>query len=435
MKRKRKQLNTYSKILCILLLILIIIVLKFFFNKDNTKNNDNNINDYTSIYNEFITDQSESDKDIINEIFADGLNINDYKKILIKGSDYISENGNYKTIEYDFDRKLHYSEIEEMIYNFNNSDIVNVEIIGKSVDNRNIYGIEVGNGNDAIYMDANIHAAETANTLILTRFLTEIIDKYENDDSSVKNVLNNIKIAVILTINPDGYEVYNFGVESLNNKQLWWYKNKDNVDFENIKSNANGVDLNRNFPTQNAGLYYNGKNLLDSVSLEKTTKGLTYFGGYSLGSEPETKASMYFMLKHHKNTIAYINFHSQGRVIYAGKPNLSDDFNNATVDFANRVSYFNNYHVHGLSSEEVGEGNDGSATDFMAELANGLVFSSKTGRLSSKKYIEDNYEFKYEYPVITLETIKTYTTDPSYYKDEYYNHGLRDMLFDIINNF
>ena len=434
MKRKRRQLNTYGKILMILLLVIIIIILKCVFNIDKDENIDNNLEiDYSTIYKEYITDNSEIDDNVINEVFAAGLDVNEYKNILIKEANYISKTGNYKSIEYDFDRKLHYSEIEEMIYNFNNSDIVNVEIIGKSVDNRNIYGIEVGNGNDVLYMDANIHAAETANTLILIRFLTEIIDKYQNGDSSVKKILNNIKIAVILTMNPDGYEVYNFGVETLNNKELWWYENKNNVDFENIKSNANGVDLNRNFPTQNAGLYYNGKNLLDSVSLEKTTKRLTYFGGYSLGSEPETKASMYFMLKHHKNTIAYINFHSQGRVIYAGKPNLSDKFNNATVNFANKVSYFNNYYVHGLSSEEVGEGNDGSATDFMAELANGLVFSSKTGRLSSKKYVDNNYEFKYDYPVITLETIKTYTTDPSYYKDEYYNHGLRDMLFDIIN--
>lgn len=73
-------------------------------------------------------------------------------------------------------------------------------------------------------------------------------------------MLKSVKLAIIPCMNPDGYEVYNFGVDSLNNKSLWMYQNKDNIDFENIKSNANGVDLNRNYPVQNAGLYFKGKN-------------------------------------------------------------------------------------------------------------------------------------------------------------------------------
>ena len=54
----------------------------------------------------------------------------------------------------------------------NNSSIANVEIIGKSVDGRNIYGIEIGKGTNVLYIDANVHAAEVANTLILIKFLS-----------------------------------------------------------------------------------------------------------------------------------------------------------------------------------------------------------------------------------------------------------------------
>ena len=73
--------------------------------------------------------------------------------------------------------------------------------------------------------------------------------------------------------------------------------------------------------------------------LKKSYSNTAYFGGEELGSEPETKASMYFMLKHYKNVYAYINLHSQGRVIYAGKPNLSNEFNKITSKLGYSLQY------------------------------------------------------------------------------------------------
>ncbi len=380
-----------------------------------------------------IVSTSESDSDVIDTIFMEGLSEKEYKSILDYKPTLIESNNKYSFVNYDFERMMHYSELSDLYKSLNNSDIVNLYVIGKSVDGRDIYGIEIGKGKDVLFIDANIHAAEVATTLILTRFLTEIVNDYENDTSNIKSLLNGVKIASIPCINPDGYEIYNYGIESLNNKNLWVYQNSSLLNLDNIKSNANGVDLNRNFPTQNEGLYYKGYNLISNTSIEKTTKSGKYFNGYSSASEPETKASMYFMLKHYKNTYAYINLHSQGRVIYAGKPNLSSSFNDLTVSFANKVSKINGYKVHGLSSEEVGEGNDGSATDFMAELANGFKFSTKTGRLSSSKYKDNNPSFVYKYPVITMETMKTWTKDPSYFKTEYYDFGLRTLFYKLLS--
>jgi hypothetical protein len=138
------------------------------------------------------------------------------------------------------------------------------------------------------------------------------------------------------------------------------------------------------------------------------------------------------MFKHYKNAYAYINLHSQGRVLYAGKPNLSSEFNNSTLSFANKVAKVTGYMAFGLSSEEVGEGNDGSATDFMAELANGLKFSSETLRMSMDKYKSSSVEMEYNVPLITLETLRTYTDDPSVFKNEYYNYGLEKLFYKLI---
>lgn len=385
-------------------------------------------------YGDYITDKYEQDSNEVKEYFAKGMDASFYKDILDRESNYVSSNCKYSNISYNFNSKLHYSDIEDYLNLMNCSDIVKLEVIGKSVDNRNIYGIEIGNGEKTLFIDANIHAAEVGNTPVLIQFLSDILNKYENNDNSIKALLNNLKIVVIPTINPDGYEVYNFGINSLNNKDLWIYQNRNNINFENLKSNANGVDINRNFPTQNAGLYYKSKKLISSVSFDKTYKGLTYFGGYSLGSEPETRAAMYFMLKHYKNTYAYINLHSQGRVIYAGKPNLSSEFNKLCNNFAKKISKINGYIVHGLSSEEVGEGNDGSATDFMAELANGFKFSTKTGRLTSGDYMNTESSLVYKYPVVTIETLNTYTTNVSTFKNEYNNYKLKDVLYMFISN-
>ena len=431
--RKRRRLKKKFKLLLFFIcfiIVFIVVVKNLFDNNNNSNNNDNNV-DVKKNYN--IVDSIEEDHDsAIDTIFADGMNIDSYKSILDQKSNYIKKNGKYSYIDYDFDNKLHYSEIEDIIKNMNNSNIVKVENIGKSADKRNIYGLEIGTGNKVLYLDANVHAAEIANTLILTKFLSELVNDYESGDEETISLLKSVKLAVIICMNPDGYEVYNFGVDSLNNKNLWIYQNKDNIDFENIKSNANGVDLNRNYPVQNAGLYFKGKKLLYNVSLTKSTSKTAYFGGEELGSEPETKAAMYFMLKHYKNVYAYVNLHSQGRVIYAGKPNLSNEFNKITSKFAKDIAKINKYTVYGLSSEEVGEGNDGSVTDFMAELANGFIMSSKTGRLSTDKHINNSCSLKYSYPVITIETIRTYTRNPEYFKDEYYNYGMRDVLYSLL---
>lgn len=427
-KRKKRRLKTKFKIILIFFFIIFI-----FFIINKTANIKENYDIEKNSLNYSITNDYENDGEIVENYFADGMKLNDFNNVLDYDAELLKSDNDYKTISFDFNYKINYKDVEKYLNRFNSSKIVNLYKIGTSVDNRNIYGIEIGNGNKVVFVDANIHAAETANTSILLKFITELLNSYESGDSAVINALNQYTIAVMPCINPDGFEIYTSGIDSINNKNLWIYKNKDKINFENIKSNANGVDINRNFPTQNAGLYYTNKSLLYNVSLEKNTGSTSYFGGYSLGSEPETKAAMYFMLKHYKNIIYYINLHSQGRVIYSGKPNLSDEFNNLSRKFASDISSINKYTVYGIESEEVGEGNDGSATDFMAEIAHSMPFSSKTLRLSANSYQNQNVKLEYKYPVVTLETIKTYTSDPKIFEDEYYNHGMRKVLFSLID--
>lgn len=425
---KRRKLKKNVKRAMLLLFLLIVVLSYLNFRKHSR---DLSEQDVTSLLYS-IVDNAESDSNVVNKMFAKGMSSDSFNHVLKYQADKVASKQEYKKINYNFNKKLCYKDVEYYLNKINNSDIADLYVIGSSVDNRNIYGLEIGNGSKVIFLDANIHAAETANTHILIQFMSEVVNMYESGNTNVKNALNEFKLVVMPCINPDGYEIFTNGIESISNKELWVYKNKNKINFKNLKSNANGVDINRNFPTQNAGLYYKSKGLLYNVSLEKNTGSKSYFGGYSLGSEPETKAAMYFMLKHYRSVVSYINLHSQGRVIYSGKPNLSNEFNKLSRKFASKISNINKYIVYGIESEEVGEGNDGSATDFMSEIAHEMPFSSKTGRLSSNKYIDPKVDYIVKYPVITLETIKTYTRNTEIFKDEYYNYGLRKVLFSLI---
>ena len=409
-KRRKLKKNVKRAMLLLFLLIVVLFYLNF---KKHSR--DLSEQDVTSLLYS-IVDNAESDSNVVNKMFAKGMSSDSFNQVLKYQADKITSKEEYEKINYNFNKKLCYKDVEYYLNKINNSDIVDLYVIGHSIDNRNIYGLEIGNGSKVIFLDANIHAAETANTHILIQFMSEVVNMYESGNSDVKNALNEFKLVVMPCINPDGYEIFTNGIESISNKELWVYKNKNKINFKNLKSNANGVDINRNFPTQNAGLYYKSKELLYNVSLEKNTGNQAYFGGYNLGSEPETKAAMYFMLKHYRSVVTYINLHSQGRVIYSGKPNLSNEFNNLSRKFASKISNINKYIVYGIESEEVGEGNDGSATDFMSEIAHEMPFSSKTGRLSSNKYIDPKVDYIVKYPVITLETIKTYTKNTEIFK-------------------
>ena len=263
---KRKLNKKGKSLIKVIIFFIVVIFIVSFLNKnkiDNTNTQTKDSNKHSTFID--VVNTKESNDEVIEKIFANGMSEEDFTTILNQKYNYITSTGTYKQIKYDFNYQLHYSKIEEIINELTKSEIVNTEIIGESADNRNIYSVEIGKGNKTLLIDANIHAAETANTPLLVKFMIDVVNNYEKGDKNLKTKLNDYKIVILPCINPDGYEVYNFGIESINNRNLWIYKNKEKIDFENFKHNANGVDINRNMPTQNAGLYYKGKSLIKYV--------------------------------------------------------------------------------------------------------------------------------------------------------------------------
>lgn len=383
---------------------------------------------------DIIVNSQESDNAIVKE-FAKGMKSNDYLKTINKKTEVIKQgNKKYQNVKYNFEKLLKYSDIEQIITDLNKSKIVTAEIIGNSVDNRNIYSIAIGKGSKHILFNGNIHAAEVANTMYIIKYIADFVNKYEAKDENIVKLLNDIKIIVVPSSNPDGYEACLFGVNSINNKKLYIFDNKEKIIFKTYKGNANGVDLNRNFPSQHGGLYYKDNELSEVVSSKPSIGYFDYYPGESLGSEPETKALMYWFNKYLENAYAFIDLHSAGRVIYSGKPNLSKSLNNDSNKLATMVNRINEYEAYGSEFEDVGYGNDGTATDYATEIASEFKFSEKTGRLTANQYQNPKVE-NASFGAITLESLEEYTFELSIIKMEYYDKNLAEAYTSLIESY
>ena len=103
-----------------------------------------------------------------------------------------------------------------------NNDISQKWVIGQSVEGRDISAIVIGNGTRYAIIDGSIHGNEKTGTFACLR-IAELLIEYYRSDSFWKSRLTEYTVIIIPVLNPDGY-------------------------VHNTRENANGMDLNRQFP-------------------------------------------------------------------------------------------------------------------------------------------------------------------------------------------
>lgn len=433
---KKKKINI-KRIIELILILGILIVLVFVAKETLLKDNNNKkIENKTEKpeekeepkpdvdYTEYITETSESNPEKVKEFISEGMTLEEFKNALSRIAVYVEKTAEYEPVNYNFEKHLTYEELENVYKSLNNSEIVKLEIIGNSYDGKNIYSLEIGNGKDNIMLNGNIHAAEVAPVLFLTKYAVDLVNNWENNDTKTKELLTNHKIIIIPTINPDGYSYSINGKETINNKESYTYINSDKIDRYYYKANANGVDINRNLPTQTSGLYFTNMGLYSSTSRTKSTKMYSYYPGDSVGSEPETQALIYWMYKHYKNSHAFADIHSSGRVIYSQKQYLSDTFNEMGKKCSSTVNKYTGYTEIPVELFDDGRGTDGNTTDMIGEIATGYKFSPTTGRLSTSAYGVQTNTVDQKMCAITIETLEKYTQNLTTIKNEYENKKL-----------
>ena len=186
--------------------------------------------------------------------------------------------------------------------------LVSSEVIGKSVDNRDIYAVRLGRGDVKITISASTHAREWISTNLVMYQIDQYSQAYFNnkkiDGYDVRDLLNKTSIYYVPMVNPDGVTLVQKGASALSNSKQLLRMNNGSNNFKHWKSNANGVDLNRNYP-----LGWNSNLIADPG--RPSSQNLK---GYKPLSEPESIALSNFSLQHDfKTAIAY---HSSGEVLY-----------------------------------------------------------------------------------------------------------------------
>ncbi|MDQ1144315.1 murein tripeptide amidase MpaA [Bacillus sp. SORGH_AS 510] len=184
---------------------------------------------------------------------------------------------------------------------------IQTQIIGKSVDGRNIYAIKLGRGEKEIFFNGSHHAREHMTTNVLMEMLDQYASSYSakrNFNSyNVRDLLNKVSIWFVPMVNPDGVMLVQEGASTAKNPQYVIQLNGGKTDFSSWKANIRGVDLNRQYPADWANIANNtGKPAPEN------------FKGYQPLSEPEVQAVSNFVKTHHfKIATAY---HSSGRILY-----------------------------------------------------------------------------------------------------------------------
>ncbi len=180
-----------------------------------------------------------------------------------------------------------------------------VEVIGKSVMERDIPCLIAGSGEKRVLLNGAHHGLEYLTALFLVRFCGELEERSSRGQDflgfDARGLLKKCTVYIIPMVNPDGVDI---AVNGLNITDPHHRRLISLVGIHSFgkvwQANARGVDINHNY------------NALWSAVAEKPAP--TRYGGEYPESEPETRAVVQFIRRIQPDLL--IAFHSQGRELY-----------------------------------------------------------------------------------------------------------------------
>ena len=223
-----------------------------------------------------------------------------------------------------------------------------VDEIGQTVDGNKLYDFRVGNpaAERHLLVFGGIHAREYITAQLVMRQLVQLLSDqstnggYEN--IAVRELLSNTEIHFIPMANPDGISISQLGLEGLHTeavretvRQIAAKDGKALTEsyLRQWKSNANGVDLNRNFDAR-----------WESYNDHLGHASADHYKGTAPECELESKALA--DLTRQFQFDATLSYHTQGEVIYWNF-GQEGELKNMSLLLANRVSELTGYRLDG----------------------------------------------------------------------------------------
>lgn len=197
--------------------------------------------------------------------------------------------------------------------------ILQIWSMAKTVDGRDVYAISLSPGKTGpgkqIMINGGIHAREYITSQLVMKELVQLVRDYAGDQEyqgvSCRDLLAQTGIIFIPMLNPDGIVISQFGPDALHYETV--RENVKNISAEEggtsieyyrrWKSNADGVDLNRQFDAD-----------WNSYDDHVGHPSADHYKGTAPECEPESKAVADLIRENcFRLTITY---HAQGQVIY-----------------------------------------------------------------------------------------------------------------------
>lgn len=191
-----------------------------------------------------------------------------------------------------------------------------------------------------IMIQASMHAREYMGTQLVMSMLEFYASQYETGtykQTAFRDMFKNVCLVVMPMVNPDGVEIAQKGEEGAltDDVKQWVRKSTEaGISHNQIKSNARGVDLNRNF-----------RNGFGKGKLAKKSKNYSHYAGAFPYSEPETKLML--DVSRQFDYYCFLNYHTSGNIIYYGCQNASKMINNKALQIAQMIKRHTKYPYYG----------------------------------------------------------------------------------------
>lgn len=231
----------------------------------------------------------------------------------------------------------HYPEMMSFMQQINTKypSITHLYSIGKSVQGRELMVIAIGEqpkvhtpGIPEFKYVGNMHGNEVIGREVLIHLIDHLVESYQNNDAEIRNLLKTTRIHILPSMNPDGFEASYEG----------------NCTGLIGRANANGVDLNRNFPdrfiTINTPMQPETKAVITWIQQEHFVMSANLHGGTVVANypydslEPSVRPRNTYSKAPDDDELIYISkvYSENHSYMYIGRPNCSANDNDYFKD-------------------------------------------------------------------------------------------------------